>query len=161
MKRLINLTVNEKEYEVAVNPNQTLVDLLRYQLELTGTKKGCEVGDCGSCTVIMDGKTVLSCLTPVMQASGRNIITAEGLAHNGRLHPIQEAFLECGAVQCGFCTPGMLLSAKAFLEQNPSPTRQDVREAISGNLCRCTGYKKIVDAIILASKTMRGEGGNK
>jgi carbon-monoxide dehydrogenase small subunit len=136
----------------------TLLDVLRGQLGLTGTKKGCGAGDCGACTVIMNGKAIFSCLTPVLQAAEREIVTVEGLAQGGRLHPLQEAFIESGAVQCGFCTPGMLLSAKALLDQNPTPTREEVRMSISGNLCRCTGYKKIIDAIMLASKGMRGEG---
>ena len=154
----ITFRINGKDIELEVDPGKMLLDVLRDQTGLTGTKRGCSRGDCGACTVIMDGKAILSCLTPVLQASGREIVTVEGLAHDGRLHPLQEAFLECGAVQCGFCTPGMLLSAKAFLEQNPSPTRPEVRAAISGNLCRCTGYTKIVDAIILASASMRGKG---
>ena len=133
----------------------TLLDVLREQLGLTGTKNGCDAGDCGACTVIMDGKAILSCLTPVLQAAGKEIITVEGLAQEGKLHPLQEAFIECGAVQCGFCTPGMLLSAKALLDQNPSPTQEEVKVAISGNLCRCTGYKKIIDAIMLASKRIK------
>ena len=145
--------------EFEVDPRKMLLDVLREQMGLTGTKRGCSRGDCGTCTVIMDGKAILSCLTPVLQASGREIVTVEGLAHDGKLHPLQESFLECGAVQCGFCTPGMLLSAKAFLQQNPSPTHPEARVAISGNLCRCTGYTKIVDAIILASESMRGNGG--
>ena len=147
MKRLINLTVNEKEYEVAVNPNQTLVDLLRYQLELTGTKKGCEVGDCGSCTVIMDGKPVNSCLVLAVQANGKKILTIEGLETDDGLSPIQNSFVEKGAIQCGFCTSGMILSAKNLLDRNPNPDEADIRMALSGNLCRCTGYQKIVEAI--------------
>jgi len=133
----------------------TLLDVLREQLGLTGTKKGCDAGDCGACTVVMDGKAILSCLTPVLQAAGKEIVTVEGLAQEGKLHPLQETFIECGAVQCGFCTPGMLLSAKALLEQNPSPTQEETKVAIAGNLCRCTGYKKIIDAIILASNRMK------
>jgi carbon-monoxide dehydrogenase small subunit len=151
MKKLISLTVNDKIYEVAVNPNQTLVDLLRYQLELTGTKKGCEVGDCGSCTVIMDGKPVNSCLVLAVQANGRTIMTIEGLETDEGLHPIQESFVEKGAIQCGFCSPGMILTAKSLLDRNPNPDERDIRMAISGNLCRCTGYQKIVEAIQDAS----------
>lgn len=147
MKKIISLTVNDKTYEVAVNPNQTLVDLLRYQLELTGTKKGCEVGDCGSCTVIMDGKPVNSCLVLAVQANGRTIMTIEGLEIDVGLHPIQESFVEKGAIQCGFCSPGMILTAKSLLDRNPNPDERDIRMAISGNLCRCTGYQKIVEAI--------------
>ena len=158
-KANIAFRINGKEVELEVDPGKMLLDVLREQLDLTGTKRGCSRGDCGACTVIMDGKAILSCLTPILQADGREIVTIEGLAQDGRLHPLQEAFLETGAVQCGFCIPGMFLSAKAFLDQNPSPNRQQVREAISGNLCRCTGYTKIIDAIILASEMMRGEGG--
>jgi len=147
MKKLISLTINEKEYEVAVNPNQTLVDLLRYQIELTGTKKGCEVGDCGSCTVIMDGKPVNSCLVLAVQANGKKILTIEGLETDDGLHPIQRSFVEKGAIQCGFCSSGMILSAKNLLDRDPDPDEADIRMAISGNLCRCTGYQKIVEAI--------------
>jgi carbon-monoxide dehydrogenase small subunit len=147
MKKLISLTINEKEYEVAVNTNQTLVDLLRYQLELTGTKKGCEVGDCGSCTVIMDGKPVNSCLVLAVQANGKKILTIEGLETDEGLNPIQRSFVEKGAIQCGFCSSGMILSAKNLLDRDPDPDEADIRMAISGNLCRCTGYQKIVEAI--------------
>ena len=147
MKKLISLTINEKEYEVAVNPNQTLVDLLRYQLELTGTKKGCEVGDCGSCTVIMDGKPVNSCLVLAVQANGKKILTIEGLETDDGLNPIQRSFVEKGAIQCGFCSSGMILSAQNLLDRDPDPDEADIRMAISGNLCRCTGYQKIVEAI--------------
>lgn len=148
----VRFRVNARDVELDVDPMATLLDVLREQLGLTGTKKGCDVGDCGACTVLMDGKAILSCLTPVLQAAGKEIATVEGLADEGKLHPLQEAFIECGAVQCGFCTPGMLLSAKALLDQNPGTTREAIRVAISGNLCRCTGYRKIIDAIMLASK---------
>ncbi|RPH51134.1 MAG: (2Fe-2S)-binding protein [Desulfobacteraceae bacterium] len=147
MKRLIHLTINDRHYEVAVEPNQTLVDLLRYQLGLTGTKKGCEMGDCGSCTVIMDGKTVNSCLILALQANGRNIRTIEGLETDQGLHTVQEAFVEKGAIQCGFCSSGMILSAKNLLDQNPEPNETEIRRALSGNLCRCTGYQKIIEAV--------------
>lgn len=147
MKKLIQLTINDKEYEVAVEPNQTLTDMLRYELGLTGTKKGCEVGDCGSCTVIMDGIPVNSCLVLAMQANGRTITTIEGLETEKGMHPIQKAFVEKGAIQCGFCTPGMILSAKSLLDKSPNPTEEEIRTGISGNLCRCTGYQKIVDAV--------------
>jgi carbon-monoxide dehydrogenase small subunit len=147
MKRIIQLTINDKEYEVAVEPNQTLTDMLRYELGLTGTKKGCEVGDCGSCTVIMDGISVNSCLVLAMQANGRKITTIEGVETEKGMHPIQKAFVEKGAIQCGFCTPGMILSARSLLEKNPNPTEEEIRAGISGNLCRCTGYQKIVDAV--------------
>ena len=147
MKSLIHLTINDKEYEVAVQPNQTLVDMLRYELRLTGTKKGCGTGDCGSCTVIMDGKPVNSCLVLAVQANGRKITTIEGLESEEGLHPIQKAFVEKGAIQCGFCSPGMILSSKSLLDKNPKPTEDEIRRAISGNLCRCTGYQKIIEAV--------------
>jgi len=152
MKKIINLTINNEAYELAVEPNQTLVEVLRYDLGLTGTKQGCGVGDCGSCTVIMDGKPVNSCLVLAVQANGRNILTIEGLDTDQGLHPLQQAFVDKGAVQCGFCTPGMILSAKSLLDQNPKPDESEIKMAISGNLCRCTGYQKIVEAIQLASK---------
>lgn len=147
MKKLINISVNDCDYEVAVEPNQTLTDLLRYQLGLTGTKKGCELGDCGSCTVIMDGKPVNSCLVLAMQANGRKITTIEGLETEKGLHPVQKAFVEKGAIQCGFCTSGMILSAKSLLDRNPAPTEAEIRSGLSGNLCRCTGYQKILEAV--------------
>ncbi len=147
MKKLIQLTINDKEYEAAVDPNQTLVDMLRYQLGLTGTKKGCDLGDCGACTVIMNGKTVNSCLVLAVQANGANITTIEGLETEEGFHPIQKAFVDKGAIQCGFCSPGMILSAKRLLDENPAPTEEEIRGGISGNLCRCTGYQKIVEAI--------------
>ena len=147
MKKLIHLTINDQHYEVAVEPNQTLVDLLRYQLGLTGTKKGCEMGDCGSCTVILDGKAVNSCLVLALQADGRSIQTIEGLETGEGLHPVQEAFVEKGAIQCGFCSSGMILSAKTLLDQNPNPSETEIRRALSGNLCRCTGYQKIIEAV--------------
>jgi carbon-monoxide dehydrogenase small subunit len=147
MKKLIHLTINDRHYEVAVESNQTLVDMLRYQLGLTGTKKGCEMGDCGSCTVIMDGKAVNSCLVLALQANGRNIRTIEGLETDQGLDPVQEAFVEKGAIQCGFCSSGMILSAKTLLDQNPEPNETEIRRALSGNLCRCTGYQKIIEAV--------------
>jgi len=152
MKRIVNMTVNNKKYEVAVEPNQVLVDVLRDQLGLTGTKVGCAAGDCGSCTVIMDGKAVNSCLVLAVQANGSNILTIEGMETDQGLHPLQQAFVDKGAIQCGFCTPGLILSSKALLDQNPNPDRSEIRMAISGNLCRCTGYQKIVEAIQDASK---------
>ncbi|MDM8550334.1 (2Fe-2S)-binding protein [Desulfobacterales bacterium HSG2] len=152
MKRLINLTINDKVYEIAAEPNRTLVDLLRYDLGLTGTKKGCELGDCGSCTVIMDGKPVNSCLLLAVQANGREITTIEGVETDDGLHPIQQAFVEKGAIQCGFCSSGMILSGKALLDRNPNPDEADIRKAISGNLCRCTGYQKIVEALLVSGQ---------
>ena len=153
MKKLIRLTVNEQEHELAVSPNRTLLQLLREDLELTGAKHGCGLGECGACTVQVDGVPMNACLILAVQANGARILTIEGLAQDGRLHPIQSAFVEQGAIQCGFCTPGMILSAKALLEENPRPNEEEIRKAISGNLCRCTGYQKIVEAIEAASKT--------
>jgi len=147
MKKLIHLTVNDKAYEIAVKPNRTLTDVIREDIGLTGVKKGCEVGECGTCTVLLDGKPVNSCLVLAVQADGKNVLTIEGLETEQGLHPIQKAFVEKGAVQCGFCTPGMILSAKSLLDQNPNPDEKEIRSAISGNLCRCTGYQKIVEAI--------------
>lgn len=152
MKELINLTINDQTYEVAVAPNQTLLDVLRYQLELTGTKKGCELGDCGSCTVIMDDKPVNSCLVLAMQAVGKDIKTIEGLETEQGLHPVQKAFVEKQGVQCGFCTSGMILSAKSLLDKNAGPTEHEIRKALSGNLCRCTGYQKIIESVQAASE---------
>ena len=152
MKKMICLTINGKEYELAVAPNMTLADLLREELLLTGTKKGCELGDCGTCTVIMNGKAVNSCLVLAVQASGKEITTVEGLETEKGLHPLQEKFIENGAIQCGFCTSGMLLSAKTLLDKNPKPDELEIRTAISGNLCRCTGYQKIVESIKDASE---------
>jgi aerobic carbon-monoxide dehydrogenase small subunit len=156
MKTIIQLTVNGEPVEAAVEPNQTLLQLLREDLGLTGTKHGCGLGDCGACTVILDGMPVNSCLVLAVQAAGREVLTIEGLAENGKLHPIQQAFVDKGAIQCGFCTPGMILSAKALLDANPKPTELEVRTAISGNLCRCTGYQKIVEAVQEAAKTIEG-----
>jgi len=151
MKKIITLTVNGEPVERAVEQNRTLLSFLREDLGLTGAKHGCGLGDCGACTVILDGKPVNSCLVLAVQADGREVLTIEGLAENGRLHPIQEAFVDTGAIQCGFCTPGMILSAKALLDENPKPTELEIRTAISGNLCRCTGYQKIVEAILAAA----------
>lgn len=157
MKKVITLTINGESVEAAVEPNQTLLQFLREDLGLTGTKHGCGLGDCGACTVIMDGKAVNSCLVLAIQAHGKDILTIEGLAVNGQLHPIQQAFVDKGAIQCGFCTPGMILSAKAFLDTNPEPSEHDIRTAISGNLCRCTGYQKIVEAVESAAKGLKSE----
>jgi carbon-monoxide dehydrogenase small subunit len=147
MKKLIQMTINDRAYEVAVEPNKTLADLIRYDLGLTGTKKGCDTGDCGACTVILNGDPVNSCLVLAVQADNAVIETIEGLSTDNGLHPLQQAFVEKGAIQCGFCTPGMILSAKNLLEKNPAPSEAEIREGISGNLCRCTGYQKIFEAI--------------
>jgi len=150
----IQFVLNGKDTEVLVPPNATLLQLLRDELALTGTKDGCGTGECGACTVLMDGDPVNSCLILAPQADGHEIITVEGLAAVQDLHPLQKAFVEEGAVQCGYCTPGMLLSAKALLDRNPQPTDEEIREAISGNLCRCTGYERIVSAIRRAAEQM-------
>jgi carbon-monoxide dehydrogenase small subunit len=155
MKKLISLMINDREEEVAVPPNRTLADMLRQDLGLTGTKKGCDMGDCGSCTVLLDGRPVNSCLVLAVQANGRSVTTIEGVETDEGLHPIQQAFVDQGAVQCGFCTSGMILSGKSLLERNPSPSEMEVRTAISGNLCRCTGYQKIVEAIQSAGEAMQ------
>ncbi len=154
MKRIITLTVNDDTHEIAVEPNQTLSEVLRAQLGLTGTKQGCGTGDCGSCTVILDGKPVNSCLVLALEANGGRVLTIEALKTPDGLHPIQQAFVDKGAIQCGFCTPGMILTAKSLLDDNPRPNEQEIRKAISGNLCRCTGYQKIVEAIQEASSKM-------
>jgi carbon-monoxide dehydrogenase small subunit len=156
MKKIIRFTVNGELVEAAVAQNQTLMQFLREDLGLTGTKHGCGLGDCGACTVILDGKAVNSCLVLTIQANGSEVLTIEGLAENGKLHPLQQAFVDKGAIQCGFCTPGMILSAKALLEEKPNPTELEIRTALSGNLCRCTGYQKIVEAIDEAAKVMSG-----
>jgi len=150
----IVLNVNKINYNVAVEPQRTLVEVLRDTLGLTGTKKSCNEGECGACTVLMDGKPAASCLVLALDAQGKEITTIEGLSEGEKLHPLQEAFVKHAAIQCGFCTPGMVLSAKALLDENPNPTATEVRKGISGNLCRCTGYQQIVDAILAASKTM-------
>ena len=160
MKTLIQLTVNGELVEAAVDANRTLVQFLREDLELTGTKHGCGLGDCGACTVLLDGKPVNSCVVLAVQANGRSVLTIEGLAENGKLHPIQQAFVDKGAIQCGFCTPWMILSAKALLDTNTKPTEIEIRTAISGNLCRCTGYQKIVQAIQTAAEEMTGKEGS-
>ena len=156
LKRL-RLKLNGTWREVETRPDRILLDLLREDLGLTGTKKGCEEGECGACTVIMNGKAVLSCLIPAFKADGAEILTVEGMARQNSLHPLQQTFWEEGAVQCGYCTPGMLLSAKALLDENPEPSVEDVKIGISGNLCRCTGYAKIVRAIQLAAARLRKE----
>ncbi|MBW2618119.1 MAG: (2Fe-2S)-binding protein [Deltaproteobacteria bacterium] len=158
MKHQISLTVNGQVEELLVEPNQTLLSVLRDDLGLTGAKHGCGAGECGSCTVLLDGQPVNSCLVLAVSASGGSITTIEGLAEGGRLSPVQDAFIEKGAIQCGFCTPGMILTATVLLEENPNPSRQEIRAAISGNLCRCTGYHKIVDAVRTAAEGQGEEG---
>ncbi len=151
-KQVIELIVNGDRYEVAVEPSRSLAEVLREDLGLTGTKIGCNQGDCGACTVLIDGRSVASCMTLAIEAQQREITTIEGLAGSLEdLHPIQEAFVDHGAVQCGFCTAGMIMSAKNLLDRNPSPSEQEIRHALSGNLCRCTGYTKIVEAIDAAA----------
>jgi len=152
MLMYLNIKVNGKEHKLKVSTTKRLLDLLREDLKLTGTKEGCGVGECGACTVIMDKKAVNSCLVLASQANGSEILTVEGLEENGELSRLQKNFLESGAIQCGFCTPGMLMSAKALLMKNPDPTVEEIKEAIAGNLCRCTGYKQIVEAIDKTAK---------
>jgi len=151
LKAKVRLKVNGKMHEVETEPFRTLLQVIREDLGLTGTKSGCERGECGACTVLIDGVAVNSCLMPVMEVEGKEILTIEGLARNGHLHPLQEKFIELGAIQCGFCSPGMILMAKALLDRNPRPTEEEVRREISGNYCRCTGYDKIVEAILAAA----------
>ena len=151
-KKHITLTVNGRKVERDIDSRMTLAEFLREELDLTGTKVGCNRGECGSCTVIMDGDPVLSCTVLGVEASGREVLTIEGLASEGRLHPIQEAFVEHDALQCGYCTPGMIMSIKALLDKNPNPTEEDVRKSIDGNFCRCGSYPNIIKATIEASK---------
>lgn len=153
----ISLTVNEKAIEVNIDCNMRLIDLLRDELKLIGTMEGCGEGECGACTIIMDGETVNSCMVMAFQAEGSNITTIEGLEKDGQLHPVQQAYMDVGAVQCGFCIPGMVLSTKALLDKHPHPSDEEIREGISGNICRCTGYNKMVDAARKAEKYMEEE----
>jgi len=156
MKQFITLRINGEDHEVAVSPNRTLLEVLREDLALTGTKEGCDDGVCGTCTVLVNGKPVRACLLLAIQAQGSRITTIEGLAEGERLHPIQQAFIDHGAIQCGYCTPGMILAAKALLEETAQPTDQEIKRAISGNFCRCTGYNKIVEAIGSAARMIGG-----
>ena len=153
----IALEVNGEPAEVAFAPHKTLLEVLREDLNLTGTKHGCELGECGTCTVLLDGTPVLSCLVLGLACEGHRVRTVEGMALGGRLHPLQETFADLGAAQCGYCTPAFLLAAEALLIANPKPTRQEIKEALAGNLCRCTGYIKIYEAVELAAARMRGE----
>jgi carbon-monoxide dehydrogenase small subunit len=154
MKVRVTLNVNGDLRETLVPVHKTLLEVLREDLGLTGTKHGCELGECGTCTVLVDGEPVLSCLALPVETEGARITTVEGMAEGGRLHPLQQAFAELGAAQCGYCTPGILLTATALLAERPSPTREEVKEALAGNLCRCTGYTKILDAVELAALRM-------
>ena len=159
MKKGINITVNGEPKELFVEPNRLLVDAIRNDLELTGTKKGCGTGDCGSCTILLDGRAVKSCLILAVEADGSEILTIEGLQSGGKLHPLQEAFIRHGAIQCGFCSPGMMMSAKALLDRCPRPTEEQVKMALAGNLCRCTGYRKIIEAVLSVSETPNADPG--
>jgi carbon-monoxide dehydrogenase small subunit len=153
----VNLSVNGEAVEASFAPYKTLLEVLREDLGLTGTKHGCELGECGACAVLVDGEPQLSCLLLAVECEGRQIETVEGLARGAELHPLQAAFADLGAAQCGYCTPGILMTAKALLEREPNPSRERIREAISGNLCRCTGYQQIYEAIEAAAKTMESE----
>jgi len=157
MKKELKLTINGEPYELVIKPNTLLVDLLRNELKLTGTKRGCATSSCGACTVLIDGKAVKSCSILALQANEKEVTTVEGLAEGDRLHPIQEALVNHGAVECGFCIPGQVMSAKALLDENPNPTKEEIASAIRGNLCACSGYVKIIEAIDIAAKMMRGE----
>src|ERR1700758_5559957 len=156
-KAQVTLELNGERVEVAFAPHKTLLEVLREDLGLTGTKHGCELGECGTCTVLVDGRSILSCLMLGLDAEGREVTTIEGMADGATLHPLQETFADLGAAQCGYCSPGFLLAAKELLEKNPKPTREEIRESLSGNLCRCTGYIKIYEAVELAAARMRGE----
>jgi len=156
VKAQLTLTVNGETRDVIVPAHKTLLEVLREDLGLTGTKHGCELGECGTCTVLVDGEPVLSCLALPVELQGRQIKTVEGMADGGHLHPLQQAFAELGAAQCGYCTPGILLTAQALLDETPTPTRDQIKAALAGNLCRCTGYTKILDAVELASVRMAG-----
>jgi carbon-monoxide dehydrogenase small subunit len=157
MTHTIRMQVNGKDYTVDVPAQRLLIDCLRYDLGLTGTKEGCSVGVCGACTVLMDGTLVSSCLTLAVLADGKEITTVEGLAHNGNLHPVQQAFIDFGGFQCGICTPGMVVAAKALLDENPTPSDDDIKDWMMGNLCRCTGYYKIIESIRGAATRMQTE----
>jgi carbon-monoxide dehydrogenase small subunit len=160
MKRVLKLHVNGETLEILSEPHKTLLEVLREDLGLTGTKRACDLGTCGACTVLINGKPHLSCLTLAADAQGKEILTIEGLSQDGELHPLQKAFVDQGAIQCGFCTPGMILTAKAFLEEHPHPSEEEVKKAISGNLCRCTGYVKIVEAILSVARGVKEVSGS-
>ncbi|GIL16017.1 MAG: ferredoxin [Chloroflexota bacterium] len=156
MKQVLHLRVNGQAHELYVEPHKTLLEVLREELDLTGTKHGCDLGECGACTVLVDGTPILACLALPIELQGREITTVEGLAHGAELHPLQRAFAELNAAQCGYCTSGMMLSAKALLDRETNPTREKIRDALAGNLCRCTGYEKILEAIEIAGKEVAG-----
>ncbi len=154
-KQIIRLTVNGEPQELAVEPHWTVLETVREALGLTGSKEGCGTGDCGACSMFVNGRLITSCLMLAPEVDGADILTIEGLARDGHLHPLQQAFIDAGGVQCGFCTPGMIMAAKALLDENPDPTLDDIRVALAGNLCRCTGYAKIYEAVLLAAQRMR------
>jgi len=159
-RNILDLTINGERHEILIEPHWTLLHVLRKAIGMTGTKENCLEAECGVCTVLLDGKSVNSCILLAMQASGRNVTTIEGIGDPEHLHPLQAAFIEAGAVQCGYCIPGMILTAKSYLDENPGyiPTRDEVREALAGTLCRCTGYRKIIDAVVLAAQRMSAAG---
>ncbi len=159
-RNILDLTINGERHEILIEPYWTLLHVLRKAIGMTGTKENCLEAECGVCTVLLDGKSVNSCILLAMQASGRNVTTIEGIGDPEHLHPLQAAFIEAGAVQCGYCIPGMILTAKSYLDENPGyiPTRDEVREALAGTLCRCTGYRKIIDAVVLAAQRMSAAG---
>jgi carbon-monoxide dehydrogenase small subunit len=148
MKTAIELHINGDSYEILVSPNNTLLEVLREKLGMMGTKRGCDLGACGACTVLIDGEAALSCLMLALDAVGKEVTTIEGLSETGELHPLQQAFVDQGALQCGFCTPGMILTAQALLQEDPRPTEETIKKKMAGNLCRCTGYKKVVEAVM-------------
>ena len=160
LQKTIHFTLKDRPIQVDIEPDELLIDVLRYKLSLTGTKKGCGEGECGACTILLDGRPVNSCLIPAMKAEGKELITIEGLAPGETLHPIQESFLEAGAVQCGFCSPGAILSTKALLDEKKNPTESDIKKALSGHICRCTGYVQMVDAVKLAAHKIRADDPN-
>jgi carbon-monoxide dehydrogenase small subunit len=154
--RKLRVIVNGRKVDAAVSPSETLSEFLRTRLGLVGTKEGCDTGDCGACTVILNGKAVNSCLVLAVETQGGNVTTIEGLSSNGDLHPLQQAFIDNGTVQCGFCTPGMIMGAKALLDENPNPSQEEIRLGLAGNLCRCTGYVSVIKAVTAAAKEIRG-----
>jgi len=160
LKRILSLTVNSTAYEIAANPWQTLLDVLRDELGLTGTKRGCSLGTCGVCTVIIDGKAILSCLTLAVECEGRSVTTIEGISTAESLHPVQKSFIEHGAIQCGYCTPGIVMTAKALLDENPHPNDDEIKEALAGTFCRCTGHVKIMEAVKKLSQPGQEETGD-